>query len=339
MPEFVDGLKGLQAEQMPTADRSVLKLHNGVEIPALGFGCAFGNWTNAVTGSDAFQGFTPEDAWPAVNKAIEAGYKHFDGALIYGTSCALGTLLGMRYADGTLKRSEVFITSKIFHAPADLALNTQGHTMDMTNPSVNVAERTLFDFEKVLAELGHGYIDLLLMHWPGTGKDAVLNRRLRKECWTVMEQIYKSGKARAIGVSNFRRHHLEQLIEDTEIVPMVNQIEVSPYITNKATIDFCKDKNIVVEAWAPFGSGATGVLKDPKLNELAAKYGKGVGQLILRWLVQQGIVALPKSSSLERMRENLAIFDFSVDAADMAAISALDRNASSVPHGNPDDVA
>lgn len=321
------------------ADLSKVKLSNGVEIPSLGFGCAFGNWTNGITGSDAFQGFTPEDAWPAVNKAIQAGYKHFDGALVYGTSRPLGTILGMKYADGTLKRSDVFITSKIFHMPAGIALNTQLHTMDMTNPNVNVTERALFDFEKVLSELGHSYVDLLLMHWPGTGDDAELNRRLRKECWTVFEEMYKSGRARAIGVSNFRRKHLEQLIEDTNVVPMVNQIEVSPYITNCETIDYCKSLGIVVEAWAPFGSGATGVIKDPVLQELAAKYRKSPGQVVLRWLVQKGIVALPKSSNLERMRENLNIFDFSIDDADMAKITALNKNASSVPVANPDDIA
>jgi len=321
------------------ADLSTIKLSNGTEIPSLGFGCAFGNWTNSITGSDAFQGFCPEEAWPAINKAIQAGYKHFDGALVYGSNPALGTLLGMKYADGSLKRSDVFITSKLFHMPAPIALNTQGHSMDMTNPDVNVAARTMFDFEKILADLGHGYIDLLLMHWPGMGSDEALNRRLRKECWTVMEEIYKSGRARAIGVSNYRRKHLEQLIEDTTIVPMVNQIEVSPYITNSETVEFCKSKGIVVEAWAPFGSGATGVVKDPMIQELAAKYKKGPGQVVLRWLVQQGIVALPKSSNLERMRENLNIFDFFIDDADMAKITALNKNASSVPHANPDDIA
>jgi len=316
-----------------------VKLSNGVEIPAVGFGCAFGNWTNALTGSTAFQGFCPEEAWAPMTKAVQAGYTHFDGALVYGTNRVLGTVLGMKYAEGTLKRSDMFITSKIFHMPAPLALNTQGHSMDMTNPAVNVPERTVYDYEKILADLGHGYCDLLLMHWPGMGDDAVLNRSLRKQCWTAMEELYKAGRVRAIGVSNFRKHHLEQLIADTTIVPMVNQIEVSPYITNSETVAFCKEKGIVVEAWAPFGSGATGVLKEPLLAELAAKYSKGPGQVILRWLVQQGIVALPKSSSIERMKENLDIFNFEISDEDMAKITGLNRNASSVPMANPADIA
>merc|ERR1712146_294200 len=152
------------------------------------------------------------------------------------------------------------------------------------------------------------------------------------------EELYKAGRVRAIGVSNFRKHHLEQLIADTTIVPMVNQIEVSPYITNSETVAFCEEKGIVVEAWAPFGSGATGVLKDPLLAELGAKYGKGAGQVILKWLVQQGIVVLPKSSSLERMKENLDIFNFEISDEDMAKIAGLNRNASSVPF-SPDDIA
>jgi diketogulonate reductase-like aldo/keto reductase len=324
---------------MATAGSTMFKLSNGVEIPALGFGCAFGNWTNALTGGTAFEGFCPEEAWAPITKAVQAGYTHFDGALIYGTSRVLGTVLGMKYADGTLKRSDMFITSKVFHMPAGIALNTQGHTMDMTNPAVNVPERVTFDYEKVLADLGHGYCDLLLMHWPGVGDDALLNRSLRKQCWTAMEGLYKAGRVRAIGVSNFRKKHLEQLIADTTIVPMVNQIEVSPYITNAETVNFCKEKGILVEAWAPFGSGATGVLKDPLFAELGAKYGKGGGQIILRWLVQQGIVALPKSSSLERMKENLDIFNFEISDEDMTKISALNRNASSVPHASPDDIA
>jgi len=211
--------------------------------------------------------------------------------------------------------------------------------MDMTNPKVSVSDRTVHGYEKVLADLGHGYCDLLLMHWPGVGDDAVRNRDLRKECWTAMEELYKAGRVRAIGVSNFRKPHLEQLIADATIAPMVNQIEVSPYITNVDTVAFCKENGIVVEAWAPFGSGATGVLKDPLFSELGAKHSKGAGQIILKWLVQQGIVALPKSTSLERMKDNLDIFDFEISEEDMARITALNRNASSVPHANPGDIA
>jgi diketogulonate reductase-like aldo/keto reductase len=321
------------------AASTTIKLSNGVDIPAVGFGCAFGNWTNALTGSTAFEGFSPEEAWAPITKAVQAGYRHFDGALVYGTSRVLGTVLGMKYADESLKRSDVFITTKVFHMPGGIALNTQGYTMDMTNPAVNVTERTVFDYEKVLSDLGHGYCDLLLMHWPGLGDDAVLNRSLRKQCWTAMEGLYKAGRVRAIGVSNFRKHHLEQLMADTTVVPMVNQIEVSPYLTNAETVDYCKEKGIVVEAWAPFGSGATGVLKEPVLQELATKYSKGVGQVVLRWLFQRGIVSLPKSSSLERMKDNLNIFDFSISDEDMAKITALNKNASSVPHADPNDIA
>lgn len=315
---------------------ATVTLPNGVEMPALGFGCAFGNWTNA----DEFLGFTPEEAWPAIAKAIRAGFKHFDTALVYGTQRALGTQLGMAYADGTLRRSDVFITTKVFHPPAGIALNTLGNTLDMTDTAIDVPARVRHDVERCLDELGHGRVDLLLMHWPGAGSDAALNRSLRRQCWRVFEELYERKLTRAIGVSNFTARHLQQLLEDgCAVRPHVNQVEVSPYYANAETVDFCKEHGIVVEAWAPFGSGATGVLQDTLLNDLAAKHGRNVGQVVLRWLSQRGIVSLPKSSSLERMRSNLDIFDFELTADEVGQISALDKGRSSVPSNEASTIA
>lgn len=300
-------------------------------MPLVGFGCAFGNWTNSLTGETGFEGFCPDQAWEPLATALRVGYRHFDAAYVYGTHRHLGSVLGSGFMRG-LKRSELFITTKVFHPPGSIALNHIGKTMDMTDPALDVRKRTHIDFEHSLDEMGLGYVDLLLMHWPGAfgSKDAELNRRLRKECWESMEEILKSGKARAIGVSNFQKHHLETLIADTTVVPMVNQIEISPYITNADLQAFCREKGIVLQAWAPLGSGATGVLKDPVIAEIAEAQGKSVGQVILRWLVQQGICVLPKSSNEKRMRENLEVFDFELSPEQMQRLGSLNRNLSSV---------
>ncbi len=270
--------------------------------------------------------------------AIRAGFRHFDTAYIYGTHKILGINLGMELATGTKRRSDFFITTKVFHAPAPFSLNAIEKSMALDG-SVDVRKRTLIDFEKSLDELNLGYVDLLLMHWPGQWNttDAALNRRLRKECWEVFESIYKAGKARAIGVSNFLPHHFETFLQDVTIPPMVNQIEISPYIIPFDTIAYCRSKNIAITSWGPFGSGATGVLKDPYLVELSSKYNKNVGQIILRWLIQQNISVLPKSSSEVRMASNLDVFDFKLDDAEVTKISTLHRGIGSA--GTPDNIA
>lgn len=302
-----------------------VKFHNGVEMPVLGFGCAFGNWND----KSKFFGFQPELAWNAVPTALKVGYKHFDAAYVYGTHKIVGLCLGDEFKNGA-KREDFFITTKVFHMPAPIALNAINKTMDMTNPKIDVKARTLYDFEKSLDELNLGYVDLLLMHWPGNSTDETLNRYLRKAVWEVFEEIYKSGKARAIGVSNFMVKHLETFLQDITVIPMVNQIEVSPYYGQHDVVKFCQSSGIVVTAWAPFGSGATGVLQDDVIATIAKKHNKNSGQVILRWLVQRGMAALPKSSSETRMAGNLDIFDFSLSEEELSAISALDKGKTSV---------
>lgn len=300
-------------------------LSNGVVCPSIGFGCAFGNWSDK---SKIF-GFQPDLAWQAVHSALKVGYKHLDCAYAYGTHKIVGLTLGTQMVKGA-KREDFFITTKVFHMPADIASNSIGKTLDMTNPSINIKERVLYDFEKSLDELNLGFVDLLLMHWPGQGTDEKLNRRLRKECWEVFQDIYKSGKARAIGVSNFTVKHLTTFLQDINIAPMVNQIEVSPYIHQKDVVEYCRQKGIVVTAWAPFGSGATGVLEDPVISTIAKTHNKNPGQVILRWLLQQGMMVLPKSSNEARMASNLDVWDFSLSVTEMASMTALDQNKSSV---------
>ena len=304
-------------------------LSNGVEMPSLGFGCAFGNWTDKS--SNQFFGFQPDLGHFAISAAIRAGYTHFDTAYIYGTHKILGSALGGEMVRGR-PRSEFFVTTKVFHPATEIALNKIQKSFDFSDPSLNIKERVLYDFEKCLDELSFGYVDLLLMHWPGefNTTDEAVGRERRRQCWQAFEEIYASGRARAIGVSNFQIRHLETLMLDATVAPMVNQIEISPYMRQAATVDFCKSNGIHPVAWAPFGSGATGVLEDPLIVSIAEKYGKNVGQVILRWLIQQDISVLPKSSSEARMRSNLEITDFSLTDDDMAAISALDKNLSSV---------
>jgi diketogulonate reductase-like aldo/keto reductase len=225
------------------------------------------------------------------------------------------------------------VTTKLFHPPGEILLNRINKSMDIANiPVDEIKDRVLYDFERSLDELSFGYVDLLLMHWPGAfnSTDETLGRQKREQCWRAFEEIYASGRARSIGVSNFQRKHLVTLLEDAKVAPMVNQIEVNPYIGQPDTVRFCKENGIVVEAWAPFGSGSTGVLQDPVIVAVAQRHGKNPGQVILRWLFQQGIASLPRSGNEARMRSNLDIFDFSLSEEEMAEISALDKNQTSV---------
>lgn len=298
----------------------------------VGFGCAFGNWNEADKSS--FFGFQPDLGYFAVPAALRAGYSHFDGALVYGSHRILGRALGDEMAKGEKTRKDFFVTTKVFHPPAGIALNKIGNSFDFRDPKVtsNIKERVLHDFERCLDELSLGYVDMLLMHWPGEWEstDEVVGRERRRQCWEAFEEIYASGKARAIGVSNFLVNHLETLLQDATVKPMVNQIEISPYIQQKALVGYCQERDIHPVAWAPFGSGQTGVLQDPAIVALAEKYGKNVGQVILRWLIQQQISVLPKSSSEARMRSNMDVFDFSLTEEEVDSLKALDRNATSV---------
>jgi diketogulonate reductase-like aldo/keto reductase len=306
-------------------------LSNGVEIPMVGFGCAFGNWNE--NDKSSFFGFQPDLGYFAIPAALRAGYTHFDGALVYGSHRILGTSLGAEMMKGR-SRTEFFVTTKVFHPPGSIALNKIGNSFDFNDPKVtaNIKERVLYDFERCLDELSFGYVDLLLMHWPGEWNttDEAVGRERRRQCWEAFEEIYSSGKARAIGVSNFQVRHLDTLLQDCGVAPMVNQIEISPYIQQKELVRYCQQHGIHPVAWAPFGSGQTGVLQDPVIASLASKYGKNVGQIILRWMIQQDISVLPKSSSESRMRSNLEVFDFFLTEEEVEALRGLDRNVTSV---------
>ena len=302
-------------------------LHNGVAMPTLSFGCAFGDWV----GGNEFQGFLPEQAWRAVSLALDNGYRAFDGARVYGTERIMGTLLGQRFSSGELTRDELFITTKLAHPLAP--------------PHINISHRRSWDFDKVddiaqkvrddmvdtLDDLGLGYVDLLLMHWPGvfgplSSSDSSFPRKARAAIWHAFCEIADKGAARAIGVSNFTIGHLRQLMEDVaepERRPTVNQVEIHPYCRDPELESFCNEQRIVVTAYAPFASGAFGMLQDPVLATIAAHHGKTSGQVVLRWHVQSGRTALPKTSKTKHMAENRDIYDFELSGDEMRKIDAL----------------
>jgi 2,5-diketo-D-gluconate reductase A len=246
----------------------------------------------------------PEETAEATRTALEIGYRHIDTAQMYGNERGVGQAV----RDSGLDRGEVFVTSKVNNNKLD-------------------RDGMLASFDQSLAELGFEYLDLLLIHWPLPSASDYVAR------WKAMEEIYASGRVRAIGVSNFQPSHLRNLFAATEVRPAVNQIEVHPFLTQDEVRAFDADHEIVTEAWAPIAKGA--VNDDPVIKEIAAGLGRTSAQVTLRWHVQRGDVVFPKSVTRSRVEENFAIFDFELDDAAMAAISALNRNERTGP--DPDE--
>jgi 2,5-diketo-D-gluconate reductase A len=244
----------------------------------------------------------PADTVQAVTTALEAGYRHIDTAEMYGNEREVGEAV----RKSGLDRGEVFITSK---------LSNDAHEPD--------AARAAFD--ATLAALGTDYIDLFLIHWPlptRYGGDFV-------STWKTLEEFYRDGRARSIGVSNFHAKHLGRLRAETDIVPAVDQIEVNPYLTNDELRRTCAEHQIAVEAWSPIGRG--NVLEDPTIGSIAKEAGKTPAQVVLRWHIELGHIVFPKSVRPERIRENMQIFDFELSGADVEAISALNRDQRTGP--------
>lgn len=235
-----------------------------------------------------------DQAFTAVGQALDAGYRSIDTAMIYGNEEGTGKAL----AASGIARDELFVTTKLWNAD-------QGH------------DATLRAFDTSLAKLGLEYVDLYLIHWPLPSRDTYI------ETYRALEKIYADGRAKAIGVSNFLPEHLERLLGETSIVPAVNQIELHPLFPQAASRAFHARHNIVTEAWSPIGQGK-GLLENPTLVELAAKHGKTPAQIVLRWHVQLGNVAIPKSVTPSRIAENIDIFDFELDDTDLTALAGLD---------------
>ena len=237
----------------------------------------------------------PEKTVDAVRTALDVGYRHIDTAEMYGNEKEVGE--GVNGSD--IPRDQVFITSK---------LNNGFHAYD---DALNATDQTL-------ADLGVDAVDLFLIHWPLPEVGDFV------ETWKALEKIYADGKARAIGVSNFQKHHLERLFAETEIVPAVNQIEVHPYLTQDDLRAFNADHGIATEAWSPIAQGD--VLDDPVLKKIAEEKGKSTAQVTLRWHIQRGDIIFPKSVTRSRVEENFDIFDFELSGDDVAAIDGLNKN-------------
>ncbi|WP_435921066.1 aldo/keto reductase [Paenibacillus sp. DYY-L-2] len=238
-----------------------------------------------------------EEVVRAVKSAIRAGYRSIDTAAAYNNEEGVGRAVREAMEENGLSREQIFVTSKVWNS-------NQGY------------ETTLQAFETSLNKLNLEYIDLFLVHWPVKGK--------YKDTWRALEKVYKEGKVRAIGVSNFQIHHLEDLLADAEVVPTVNQVELHPQLTQKELLKYCQDKGIQLEAWSPLGQG--NLLNHETLVSIGKKYGKSAAQVILRWDVQVGVVTIPKSVTESRIIENGDIFDFELSAEDIAAIDGLNLN-------------
>ncbi|MEH6955553.1 aldo/keto reductase [Neobacillus drentensis] len=229
----------------------------------------------------------------AVKTAIEHGYRSIDTAAIYDNEEGVGQ--GIK--ESGFSREDLFVTSKVWNA--DLGY-----------------ESTLAAYQTSLDKLGLDYLDLYLIHWPVAGK--------YKEAWRALETLYEEGRVRAIGVSNFQVHHLEDLMKDAEIKPMVNQVEYHPCLTQKEVQAFCREQGIQLEAWSPLMQGQ--LIDYEVLAGIAAKYNKSVAQIILRWDLQNGVVTIPKSTKEHRIIENSQVFDFDLSQEDMQLIDNLNQN-------------
>ncbi|CAM4136141.1 aldo/keto reductase [Zobellia nedashkovskayae] len=240
----------------------------------------------------------------AVKNALNAGYRHIDTAAAYKNEEGVGK--GIR--ESNVAREEVFLVSKLWNAD-------QGY------------KSTLKAFEESLERLGVDYLDLYLIHWPVAGK--------YKDTWRAMEKLYREKKIRAIGVSNFLQHHLEDLLETAEVVPMVNQMEFHPYLVQQDLIDFCNSKGIQYESWSPFMHGKLFDGKSEVFSELTNKYNKSIAQIVLRYNLQKGIVVIPKTVHENRIKSNADIFDFELSEADISYLDSLDKGERTGP--DPDN--
>ncbi|TPG70846.1 aldo/keto reductase [Brevibacillus laterosporus] len=228
----------------------------------------------------------------AIHMALEAGYRSIDTAAVYENEAGVGKAI----RDSKIPREEIFVTTKVWNTE-------QGY------------ESTLQAFDTSLKKLGLDYIDLYLVHWPVPGK--------YKETWKALETLYKNGLVRSIGVSNFHIHHLEDLLSVCEVKPMLNQIEMHPYLIQKELRQYCEQHGIYVEAWRPLMRGN---LEVPQLQELAERYQKTPAQIVLRWDLQHKVLVIPKSVRKERIIENADLFDFELTDEDMAMLDGLNRN-------------
>lgn len=229
-----------------------------------------------------------------VGEALRVGYRAVDTAAVYGNEEGVGQAI----RESEVPRKEVFVTTKVWNTD-------QGY------------DATLRAMDASLKRLGMEYVDLYLIHWPVPAQDRFL------ETWRALERLRADGKARSIGVSNFKIPHLERLLNASEVVPSVNQIELHPYLQQRDLREFHAKHGIATESWSPLAKGQ--ILGDPVLGQIAAKHGKSPAQVVIRWHLDSGLIVIPKSATPSRLPENLAVMDFALDADDMARLAALDQ--------------
>lgn len=242
-----------------------------------------------------------DEATAAVSTALEAGYRSVDTAAAYGNEEGTGKAV----AESGIPRADLFITTKVWNSD---------HGYDAT----------LRAFDSSLAKLGLDYVDLYLIHWPLPAKDTFV------DTYRALEKIHADGRAKSIGVSNFQPAHLERLLAETSVVPALNQVELHPHLQQQALRAFHTQHGIATEAWSPLGSGK-GLLDEPKIGAIAEKHGKSPAQVVLRWHIQNGLIVIPKSVTPSRIRENIDVFDFELDADDLATLAGLETGKRTGP--------
>lgn len=245
-----------------------------------------------------------EQAYNSSVAALKAGYRHIDTAMIYGNEGGVGRAV----AESGLSRDEIFITTKLWNTD-------QGY------------DSTLRAFDASMAKLGLEQLDLYLIHW------ALPKKAAYRDTWKAFVRLQEEGRVRSIGVSNFHAEHLQHIIDDTGVIPSVNQIELHPDFAQLELVEFCKGLNIVTESWSPLGQGGA-LLSQPVLSQIAEKHGKSAAQVILRWHLQNQHVVIPRSSNPERIAQNLDVFDFELDLQDLQAIAHIPQTGRLGP--NPD---
>ncbi|CAB0000062.1 unnamed protein product [Nesidiocoris tenuis] len=285
-----------------------IKFNNGLECPILGLG------TYLIK--------TRGEAERVVKEAIDIGYRHFDCAYFYENEDEVGRAIRAKIGEGVIKREDVFITSKVWN---------NFHRKDLAKAAL----------DKTLSNFGLDYIDLYLVHWPFAYKDGWDMRPLGDdgkvvysdvdfvETWKALEDGVRAGKIKSIGLSNFNKEQTLKILKNAEIKPVNNQIECHPYLNQSKLIEFCKSQGITVTAYRPISPidefAPETPLNDPAVKKIASKHGKGAGQILIRWQIQRGVIAIPKTVTKQRLLDNFNVFDFTLDDEDMSTLSSLDK--------------
>ncbi|XP_064080839.1 aldo-keto reductase family 1 member B1-like isoform X2 [Macrobrachium nipponense] len=297
---------------MPAPNVPYLTFNNGQKVPAFGLG----TWKSK-----------PGEVTQAVKDAINCGYRHIDCALVYGNEPEVGDAIKAKIADGTVKREDLFITSKLW--------NTY-HSKNLVIPTLRES----------LTNLGLEYLDLYLIHWPMGYKEgdghfpadengkALYSDADYVDTWPEMEKAVEMGLVRSIGISNFNKHQTERILGVAKILPVTNQVECHPYLNQRKLIDWSASKNIIITAYSPLGSPDRPwakpddplLMEDPKVVALAEKYKKTPANILIRYQLQRGLVVIPKSVTKSRIESNIQVFDFELSDEDMKTIDSFDCN-------------